>query len=85
MIRYENRCCDCAVPGYPCLGNLCPYVNVPVYYCDICDCDAYAEYEINGEHYCGDCAKNYIKEYFEDLSLSEQAERLGIIFKRMER
>ena len=73
MIKYENHCCDCAVPAYPCLGNACPNVNVPVYYCDICDNDTYAEYDIDGEHYCEKCAKEYFKEMFENLSVDEQA------------
>ena len=34
MIKYENHCCSCAVPAYPCIGNSCPYMNVQVYYCD---------------------------------------------------
>lgn len=84
MIKHENQCCDCAVPGYPCLGIFCPYINVPVYYCDICNYDAYAEYEIDGEHYCKDCAKNYLKECFDDLTLLEQAKILDIPFKRLE-
>lgn len=84
MIRYENHCCDCAVPGYPCIGNSCPYVNVPVYYCDHCDDDAYAECDIEGEHYCKDCAKTYLKEVFDDLTLLEQAEALGVNMKSLE-
>lgn len=24
MLKYENECCDCQAPGYPCLGVLCP-------------------------------------------------------------
>lgn len=36
MIKYENECCDCAVPGYPCLEDDCPYTNVPHFYCDKC-------------------------------------------------
>lgn len=37
MMRYENHCCGCAVPGYPCEGDSCSRRNVPVYYCDKCD------------------------------------------------
>ena len=78
MIKYENHCCDCAVPGYPCMGNSCPYVNVSVHYCDICNDDTYAEYDIEGEHYCKEHAIEYLKEVFEDLTISEQAEVLDI-------
>lgn len=84
MIRYENHCCDCAVPGYPCIGDSCPYVNVPVYYCDICDNDTHAEYDIEGEHYCEIHAKACLKEIFEELTLSEQAEVLKIDMKSLE-
>ena len=84
MVKYENHCCDCAVPGYPCLGIGCPRVNVPVYYCDICDNATYAEYDIAGEHYCEDCAKDYLREIFKDLTLSEQAEVLNISLKRLD-
>lgn len=36
MVRIENHCCDCATPGYPCRGSLCPNRNVEVHYCDRC-------------------------------------------------
>ena len=84
MIRYENHCCGCAVPAYPCIGDSCQYMNVPVYYCDFCDDDIYAKYDIDGEHYCEDCAKNYLKESFEDLTLSEQAEALYVNMRNLE-
>ena len=84
MIKYENHCCDCAVPGYPCMGSSCPNVNIPVYYCDICNNNIYAEYDIEGEHYCEDCAEVCLKEAFEDLTLSEKAEVLGINMKNLE-
>lgn len=84
MIKYENHCCDCAVPGYPCIGNSCPCVNVSVAYCDECNDDTQAQYDINGEHYCEECAKKYLREVFEDLIISEQAEALGISLKSLE-
>ena len=84
MIKYEDHCCSCAVPAYPCMGRSCPHINVPVYYCDICEDDVYAEYNIDGEHYCEDCAKVYLKETFEDLTLLEQAEALNIDIKSLE-
>ena len=36
MVKIENDCCDCAVPGYPCTGKNCPMTKVPHYYCDEC-------------------------------------------------
>lgn len=37
MIKYENECCFCASDGYPCVGKLCPFLQVPHYYCDECN------------------------------------------------
>lgn len=84
MIKYENHCCDCAVPGYPCIGESCPNISVPVYYCDCCADDTRAEYEIDGEHYCEGCASCYLKEIFYDLTMSEKAELLNVNVKRLE-
>lgn len=84
MIKYENHCCGCAVPAYPCIGKSCPYVDVPVYYCDCCSKNKYAEYEIEGGHYCKECTKEYLKDVFDDLMLSEQAEILDINLKKLE-
>lgn len=52
MIRYEDHCCDCAVPGYPCLGDSCSLRHVPVLYCDMC-----------GEEIWEDSRRNYDKDY----------------------
>ena len=38
-VKIENRCCDCAVPAYPCLGKSCPNRRVEVHYCDMCDAE----------------------------------------------
>lgn len=84
MLIHENQCCGCAVPGYPCLGRSCPYVDVPVYYCDCCGFDVHAEYDIDGSHYCEGCAITYLNEVFNELTLSEQAEILEIDLKRLE-
>ncbi len=84
MIKYENHCCDCAVPGYPCIGSSCPYVNVPVHYCDFCKKKNRAKYDIEGDHFCERCAKAYLKDVFVDLTLSEQAEMLDISIKSLE-
>ena len=39
MVKFENECCDCAVPGYPCIGVNCPLRNVKHLYCDKCGDD----------------------------------------------
>ena len=58
MIVNENHCCDCAVPGYPCLGSSCPNRNVQVYYCDECGREIDGDvYEVDGEELCEDCLK----------------------------
>ena len=57
MLRIENHCCDCAVPGYPCRGNACPNRNVEVYYCDKCGCELEEIYEVDGEELCEECLK----------------------------
>lgn len=54
MLRYEDDCCDCATPAYPCIGEMCPRRRAPHYHCDKCDSEA-TLYEYNGHEYCADC------------------------------
>lgn len=59
MIRIENRCCDCATEGYPCLGRFCSLRRVEVHYCDICGeelgaCDAATSED--GRETCDACS-----------------------------
>lgn len=66
MIVHENRCCDCASPGYPCRGSECPNRNVSCYYCDDCK-DEYDElFYYEDEQLCRDCI---IKRVFKDLEI----------------
>lgn len=51
MIQYENECVDC---GLPCLGDSCPYRNVPHYYCDDCG-DEEELYWYDDEQLCASC------------------------------
>ena len=76
MRKYENQCVGCP-EGMGCLGKSCPYVDVPVDYCDQCN-DENAEYQIDGEDYCEECAKNYLQESFDELTITEKAEALNI-------
>ena len=55
MILYENQCCDCATPAYPCRGESCPNRNVKVYVCDICGQETNTFYDYDGEQLCCDC------------------------------
>lgn len=60
MIKYENECCDCAVPSYPCIGELCPNRNVPHIYCDKCGQEIYEDYyDIDDEDVCEDCLNEH--------------------------
>lgn len=84
MIKYENHCCGCAVPGYPCMGGSCPNINVPVHYCDFCKHSICDGYDIEGDHYCEDCAVEYLREIFENLTPLEQSKVLKVDMKRLE-
>lgn len=57
MVRYENHCCDCAVPGYPCMGASCPLLKVEVHYCDHCEEELEDIYDVDGEELCEECLK----------------------------
>ena len=61
MIRYENECCGCAVPGYPCMGSACPNINVKHLYCDKCKADCEELYDYDGEELCEDCLLDSFK------------------------
>ena len=74
MIKYESECVSC---GLPCLGGGCPYYSVPVYYCDECG-ERDAEYTIDEQDLCEDCAKKYLIHEFENMDVSEMAELLDI-------
>lgn len=59
MVVTENECCDCAVPGYPCLGSECPNRHVKHYCCDKCgeEVEQGELYSYCGEELCIDCIK----------------------------
>lgn len=63
MVKIENHCCDCAVPGYPCRGDSCELRRVPVHYCDKCGYDIPDGeiYEVDGEELCEDCLKEMFR------------------------
>lgn len=69
MLKYEDQCVNCQLP---CLGNSCPYKNVPVYYCDECK-ETCALCYIDGNVLCTDCAKEYLQESFDNLSIKEKS------------
>ena len=60
MTKIENHCCDCATPGYPCLGSACPLRRVPVLYCDNASCLAHHTgverlFVVGGAELCMEC------------------------------
>ena len=57
MVRYENQCCGCATPSYPCMGASCPLTKVAVHHCDNCDEELDEIYEVDGEELCEECLK----------------------------
>lgn len=62
MLKIENHCCNCAVPGYPCMGHHCPRTKVEVHYCDKCGDEIPDDiYEVDGEELCEDCLKEMFK------------------------
>lgn len=54
MVKYENECCGCAVPAYPCMSSACPNRNVPRFYCDKCGEEVDEFYE---DELCIDCVE----------------------------
>ncbi len=60
MIRIENDCCSCAVPGYPCLGKDCSLRHNPHYYCDLCGKEIIDVYHEDDMDLCEKC---YREEY----------------------
>lgn len=59
MIKVIDMCCDCAAPGYPCRGAMCPNRRVEVYYCDRCGEEIDGDiYEDDGEELCEACLKD---------------------------
>lgn len=63
MVIYKNDCCDCAVPAYPCLGNVCPLRHNPHYYCDICGEETDNYHQADGMDLCDKC---YRKEFTDE-------------------
>ena len=86
MIVYEDECVCCDLP---CLGKACPYVDIPVHYCDAIEhdgriCKSVANYRIDGEDFCEKHALEYLSDYFNDLTVKEKAESLSLQFKEYE-
>ena len=63
MTKYENHCCDCATPNYPCIGKLCPLRRVVVHYCDNPKCSEPLDdiFVVDGKEYCEECLKDMFR------------------------
>jgi hypothetical protein len=59
--KIENHCCDCAAPGYPCLGSECSLRHVKVFYCDHCGEELEEIYDVDGEDLCEECLKEMFR------------------------
>ena len=68
MVRIEDHCCGCAVPGYPCLGSRCPNRRVEVHYCDKCGDELHEVYDDEELELCESCRDelNNDNEFTED-------------------
>lgn len=75
MRTYINNCVGCPTE-MGCLGNSCPYLNVPMDICDVCGKEA--GYRIDDYDMCETCAAEYLEGLFRDLSVSEMAELLDV-------
>lgn len=51
-VIFENDCCMCAVPGYPCTGE---HKRVPHLYCDNCKEEAEVLYKTECQELCAEC------------------------------
>lgn len=59
--RFENHCCGCATPGYPCRGSACPLTKVEVHFCDECGEELDDIYDVDGEELCEYCLKEMFR------------------------
>ena len=71
MIKKENACVDC---GLPCMGKNCPYRNITVLSCDICDNIVDELYEYKTQQLCNDCVTKEISKEIERDGDVENAE-----------
>ena len=63
MVIVSNECTDCKVPGYPCVSEACPLLNVKHYVCDKCknEVDEGELYYFDNAELCLDCIKNELE------------------------
>ncbi len=78
MIKYKSRCVSCDLS---CIYEQCPYYREKVRYCD--KCNEEADYIIDGDDYCEDCAEEYLAGILKELSLKEKAAIIGVDLKSL--
>lgn len=66
MVVVSNECCDCATPGYPCIGDACYLRHYVHHYCDKCGDDVDTLYWFEGEQLCSYCVLNSLEEVDDD-------------------
>ncbi len=64
MIRYENECCGCDAPGYPCRGRSCPLLHVPHLICDGCGDEFDLLYRYVGTDLCEACLLEIMRDEY---------------------
>lgn len=67
MIRIENECVGCP-PEIGCIGENCPYLNVPRLYCDECGEMMDVLYHFDWQELCLDCIEARLErvEYYDE-------------------
>lgn len=76
MKRIEKNCVDC---GQPCLHEGCRYYETETAYCDFCENKA--DFCIDNDDYCENCARQFLLNIFQEESIPAQAEMLGMNIK----
>lgn len=60
MVKYEDECVGCP-PNMGCLHSACPYMHIPVLYCDDCRSEVECLYIGNDEgEYCKECILDHL-------------------------
>lgn len=76
----ENQCVGCETCT---LGSGCPLLNVAYYQCDQCENEE-AQYCIDDNDLCYDCAVEYLCSIFKEaLTIEEMAEVLQCSFQKL--
>ena len=75
-IKYEDCCVGCP---QGCIN--CGRKRVEVHKCD--SCGNYAQYQIDDEDLCEDCAEDTLVERFKELTVHDMARMLDVYYKEL--